>query len=917
MSNPVSTVPKKSKDGKGKPARPPRKRSSKPPVKSFKVAVRKLPSTSFNKENFTENVHRVCNSLNISISNVDILHFMEGKLSRKRGPIPGTGFISIRDEESAVLFLSNCPNPILFLEDVQLAPFQKVPKPPRVDKLSDTIYEDEEYKLYYDPSTLDTPTLLRIARVATSVPQSFQSSARSYIAVMAPQCVSLFHRLVTSSSSSSDIINKENKKMEEGNIVSRVLVMIIVRFCDLDPDATVEHLLLPLLEHLIQIGLPNHNHSHSHSHSLQSSITVSVDNDNDDTGVDVVSVKGRQLSIAVSVLRLLLTEGPRAPVLLACVRKTQAGRACLTIALEDNYRRDGIMSKIEVEAVCGLYLDGLTASDAVLDIIDVVLNAQCDYALGLLNNDATPPLSPSIDNIISSVSSVFPVDTLSEGLQQIFHRTNALCDIFCHLGWAITCNSSDGYDCGRSSEPQSEETGDGIGDTGLALPSHIFIHVLSVALGVKGLGLGMEEEEAEKEVRRSVGGGGVVLDKEQASVMALALQSKLSVRSLLKNGLAILQLLFACIKAHANRLIFFEKTSRTMNSVEVDVTSTNKLTYDEDCGSEMETDPEDYDENFRDLGTCLDMLGLVLGLGHTRREDAEEKVIRSLLDPLQVIGRLVDKWYQPCTSTPTTSLWYVGNDDDNDNTFTARGSGSGSSSLSKMVSDIALMIILRNTDNTNNNSHGAPSSNDTSAVSFEDSCSEAQSDLRDENPPMRALGVRKLSLLLKNNDSKNILPSNVELVWQLLMRALDDQDSFVYLGAVHAIALVLSRHRKVVLKHAMEAFEGIGIAAVVTTTTVYSVRQRALLGEALSLWLRVSGEQAPAFAPAVVRACLKVVRYRPHISKTKRKGDHEEDGQPAVDDSLVTWDVEDEGSPYASSPSESVVVDLLGYRVTR
>ena len=71
---------KKGKSDKGKSgsskARVPREL----PKKTFKVAVRKLPTESFGTENFRECLERLCTALSIDQSQVYVDHFVSGKL---------------------------------------------------------------------------------------------------------------------------------------------------------------------------------------------------------------------------------------------------------------------------------------------------------------------------------------------------------------------------------------------------------------------------------------------------------------------------------------------------------------------------------------------------------------------------------------------------------------------------------------------------------------------------------------------------------------------------------------------------------------------------------------------------------------------------------------------------------------------
>jgi hypothetical protein len=97
-----------------------------PPKKSFKLVVRKLPPTKdYTKEIFEQNLHAVLNTLTTAgtpssttwMSDVHVDHFIEGKISRKRGPVNGAGFIAFTDESLFQLFKTQCPATIPFLAD--------------------------------------------------------------------------------------------------------------------------------------------------------------------------------------------------------------------------------------------------------------------------------------------------------------------------------------------------------------------------------------------------------------------------------------------------------------------------------------------------------------------------------------------------------------------------------------------------------------------------------------------------------------------------------------------------------------------------------------------------------------------------------------------------------------------------------
>lgn len=105
--------------------------------KSYKLIIRKLPSAQYDINAFTTCLKQVLQSLSIKDEEVDVLHYMPGKLrynmtctlsivnfefhSRKRGAIPAVGFISIKDDASLLKFLKECPAHIKFLDGWSLS----------------------------------------------------------------------------------------------------------------------------------------------------------------------------------------------------------------------------------------------------------------------------------------------------------------------------------------------------------------------------------------------------------------------------------------------------------------------------------------------------------------------------------------------------------------------------------------------------------------------------------------------------------------------------------------------------------------------------------------------------------------------------------------------------------------------------
>jgi len=67
--------------------------------KFFKVVIRKLPPTGYSKEDFVASLQSVCSSLEIPSNIFRFLHFIQGKVSRQRGPLGSAGFVAFEDEE--------------------------------------------------------------------------------------------------------------------------------------------------------------------------------------------------------------------------------------------------------------------------------------------------------------------------------------------------------------------------------------------------------------------------------------------------------------------------------------------------------------------------------------------------------------------------------------------------------------------------------------------------------------------------------------------------------------------------------------------------------------------------------------------------------------------------------------------------
>jgi hypothetical protein len=134
------------------------KKVRQPPVprkKMTKLVIRKLPSVGFTSQDFEEHIYRTCEHelINIDKSKIEIQHFIIGKISRKKGPVSGTGFVCF-DEDIVSKFINNCPNIVPFLLGdelnsqpvIQLAPYQKQYRTKeKRDKLCNTYENDPIY----------------------------------------------------------------------------------------------------------------------------------------------------------------------------------------------------------------------------------------------------------------------------------------------------------------------------------------------------------------------------------------------------------------------------------------------------------------------------------------------------------------------------------------------------------------------------------------------------------------------------------------------------------------------------------------------------------------------------------------------------------------------------------------------------
>jgi hypothetical protein len=98
---------------------------------------------------------------------------------------------------------------------------------------------------------------------------------------------------------------------------------------------------------------------------------------------------------------------------------------------------------------------------------------------------------------------------------------------------------------------------------------------------------------------------------------------------------------------------------------------------------------------------------------------------------------------------------------------------------------------------------------------------------------------------------------------------LGDDESFVYLAAVHAMSRVVDMNRKLLIPSLLEIFAG---QAQETIATRVSLKTRAALGEVLSISLRRARDLAPYFVPSIVAECVRICRHRVHLPHEATSG---------------------------------------------
>ena len=88
----------------------------------WKLVFRRLPEKNYSELDFKEDLRSLCERLSVLFTSVYVNHFIEGKASKRRGPISSTAFITT-NESNAMKFLRHFSSPdAVFLPASRLAP---------------------------------------------------------------------------------------------------------------------------------------------------------------------------------------------------------------------------------------------------------------------------------------------------------------------------------------------------------------------------------------------------------------------------------------------------------------------------------------------------------------------------------------------------------------------------------------------------------------------------------------------------------------------------------------------------------------------------------------------------------------------------------------------------------------------------
>ena len=229
---------------------------------------------------------------------------------------------------------------------------------------------------------------------------------------------------------------------------------------------------------------------------------------------------------------------------------------------------------------------------------------------------------------------------------------------------------------------------------------------------------------------------------------------------------------------------------------------------------------EDSEEKQETCVIVLQIIQSIVLLGNSRRGSDEEQILRQLLQPLQSIA------------TKVSNL-----------------------EVSQLATDLSLLLLSRSSSLDSFVKSIASSSNHDT---FNHILMRNQQEfLSHETPAFRGLGIRNIIVALNSNTAVSMEDTIACL--QILLHMLNDSDSFVYLHVIKALAVLAHHNRQNVSGLLMDGFTN-GSVTLESTNISLDIRQRSLIGDALSLIIRRTGHVLTTEGSNYVVGCLAVIR---------------------------------------------------------
>ena len=278
------------------------------------------------------------------------------------------------------------------------------------------------------------------------------------------------------------------------------------------------------------------------------------------------------------------------------------------------------------------------------------------------------------------------------------------------------------------------------------------------------------------------------------------------------------------------------------------------LSLSEEIKEDQYVNPiESTDDSCPLISTVLAILSSILSFGSFSRSSDEEKVLKSIMNPLQQIAIL--------ETNPE---------------------------ISQSASDIVLALITRSADippekvpKSKSTDVESDHDNPPSITCFEKTLNEVNEYLKSETPAMRGLGVRNIIIALREPPEK-LTASDIHKAAELLIDLLADPESFVYLNVIHALGRLADIERNSTIAKLLSIFANTFIEVPtklkvkeVTSNSQkkdnqpgkkFSKHHRSLIAEVLIVILRKSGEIASQFVDMYVFASIKVIKEESSVT---------------------------------------------------